>query len=58
MWLSLILPPLLLASLNGLTVSALPKISAVGSKFFTEDGDQFYVKGPFLVSELHIYWLY
>lgn len=25
--------------------SSLPKISAVGSKFFTEDGDQFYVKG-------------
>lgn len=26
---------------------ALPKISAVGSKFFTENGDQFYVKGLF-----------
>lgn len=26
-------------------VSAIPKISAVGAKFFTEDGDQFFIKG-------------
>lgn len=26
-------------------VLAIPKISAVGTKFFTEDGDQFYIKG-------------
>ncbi|MCJ1335154.1 hypothetical protein MMC09_000420 [Bachmanniomyces sp. S44760] len=26
-------------------VSAIPKITAVGSKFFTDDGDQFYIKG-------------
>jgi hypothetical protein len=26
-------------------VLAIPKISAVGSKFFTSDGDQFYIKG-------------
>ena len=26
-------------------VSALSKIQAVGSKFFTEDGNQFYIKG-------------
>ena len=25
--------------------SSLPEISAVGSKFFTADGDQFYIKG-------------
>ena len=25
--------------------STLPEISAVGSKFFTADGDQFYIKG-------------
>ena len=32
--------------LSGLgAVSALSKIQAVGSKFFTEDGDQFYIKG-------------
>jgi hypothetical protein len=26
-------------------VLAVPKISAVGSKFFTSDGNQFYIKG-------------
>jgi hypothetical protein len=26
-------------------VLAIPKISAVGSKFFTSDGEQFYIKG-------------
>jgi hypothetical protein len=26
-------------------VLAIPKISAVGSKFFTSDGNQFYIKG-------------
>ena len=30
---------------NVLPVLAIPKISAVGTKFFTEDGDQFYIKG-------------
>lgn len=30
---------------NVLPVLAIPKISAVGNKFFTEDGDQFYIKG-------------
>lgn len=28
-----------------LLVSAIPKISTLGAKFFTEDGDQFYIKG-------------
>lgn len=28
-------------------VSAIPKISAVGAKFFTEDGDQFFIKGRY-----------
>ena len=27
------------------TVTAISKISAVGSKFFTADGNQFYIKG-------------
>lgn len=27
------------------TVLAIPTISAVGSKFFTSDGKQFYIKG-------------
>ena len=27
------------------TVSTIPTISAVGAKFFTSDGDQFYIKG-------------
>lgn len=42
---SLILPSLafLLATDNAL--AATPIISAVGSKFFTADGDQFYIKG-------------
>lgn len=30
---------------NVLPVLAIPKISAVGNKFFTEEGDQFYIKG-------------
>lgn len=30
---------------NVLPVLAIPKIAVVGSKFFTEDGDQFYIKG-------------
>ena len=33
-------------ALAGLASAAsLPQISAVGSKFFTADGDQFYIKG-------------
>ena len=31
-------------------VSALSKIQAVGSKFFTEDGNQFYIKGEKQIS--------
>lgn len=31
-------------------VKAIPKISVTGSKFFTEDGDQFFVKGMNLTS--------
>jgi 1,3-beta-glucanosyltransferase GAS1 len=27
------------------TVQAIPTISAVGSKFFTSDGNQFFIKG-------------
>lgn len=30
---------------NSWLVSAIPKISTVGSKFFTDDGDQFFLKG-------------
>lgn len=37
---------LIVALINtALLVSAIPKISAVGAKFFTEDGNQFYIKG-------------
>jgi hypothetical protein len=35
-----------LAALAGVTaVAAIPTISVKGSKFFTSDGNQFYVKG-------------
>lgn len=37
--------PLLLAGLQAATVGAVPTISAVGSKFFYEDGSQYYLKG-------------
>ncbi|KAJ5103534.1 hypothetical protein N7532_004063 [Penicillium argentinense] len=37
--------PLLLAGLQAATVSAIPTISAVGSKFFYENGTQYYLKG-------------
>ncbi|KAJ5344194.1 hypothetical protein MYU51_003383 [Penicillium brevicompactum] len=43
--LSWALAPLLLAGLQATTVSAIPSISAVGSKFFYENGTQFYIKG-------------
>jgi hypothetical protein len=37
--------PLLLAGLQAATVGAIPTISAVGSKFFYENGTQYYIKG-------------
>lgn len=37
--------PLLLAGLHATAVGAIPSISAVGSKFFYENGTQFYIKG-------------
>ncbi|KAJ5227870.1 hypothetical protein N7489_008578 [Penicillium chrysogenum] len=37
--------PLLLAGLQATAVGASPSVSAVGSKFFYENGTQFYVKG-------------
>jgi hypothetical protein len=37
--------PFLLAGLQAATVNAVPTISAVGSKFFYENGTQFYIKG-------------
>jgi hypothetical protein len=38
------------AAIAGLTaVSAIPTISVKGSKFFTSEGNQFYVKGEFLL---------
>lgn len=44
--LSIAVIALIVALINtALLVSAIPKISAVGAKFFTEDGDQFYIKG-------------
>ncbi|KAJ5574108.1 Glycoside hydrolase superfamily [Penicillium hispanicum] len=42
---SLALSPLLLAGLQAATVGAIPTISAVGSKFFYENGTQYYIKG-------------
>jgi len=40
--------PLLLA-LQAATVAAIPTISAVGSKFFYENGTQYYLKGTDLL---------
>lgn len=37
--------PLLLAAWQAVTVGAVPTISAVGSKFFYENGTQYYIKG-------------
>jgi hypothetical protein len=37
--------PLILAGLQAVTVGAVPTISAVGSKFFYENGTQYYLKG-------------
>lgn len=37
--------PLLLAGLQATTVGAVQTISAVGSKFFYENGTQYYLKG-------------
>ncbi|KAJ5135227.1 uncharacterized protein N7515_004505 [Penicillium bovifimosum] len=37
--------PLLLAGLQATAVGAVPTISAVGSKFFYENGTQYYIKG-------------
>lgn len=36
---------LLLFSTLYVTIQAIPTISVVGSKFFTSDGDQFFVQG-------------
>lgn len=36
---------LLTLGLQATQVAAISKVSAVGSKFFTDDGDQFYIKG-------------
>lgn len=44
--------PLLLAGLQAVTVGAIPTISAVGSKFFYENGTQYYLKGTDLPSPL------
>jgi hypothetical protein len=39
---------LALSAIAGLTgVNAIPTISVKGSKFFTSEGNQFYVKGMF-----------
>lgn len=37
--------PLLVAGLQATAVGAISPISAVGSKFFYENGTQFYIKG-------------
>ncbi|KAL8635640.1 MAG: hypothetical protein Q9228_006889 [Teloschistes exilis] len=45
MLVSLILPSLAFLLTTDNALAATPIISAVGSKFFTADGDQFYIKG-------------
>lgn len=44
------LPPSLaaLAAAGGVVEAALPTIEAVGNKFFTKDGNQFFMKGGVL----------
>ena len=42
----------ILAALYHADVNALPTISAIGSKFFTSEGDQFFIKGQFLFIHL------
>jgi len=37
--------PFILAGLQAVAVDAIPTISAVGSKFFYENGTQYYLKG-------------
>lgn len=34
-------------------VAAFPKISAVGNKFFTDEGKQFYIKGNEVLTYVH-----
>lgn len=54
---SVLLVSLLLAGLQATAVSAIPSISAVGSKFFYENGTQFYIKGSHLLIALPSTWL-
>ena len=35
-------------------VSAIPTISAVGAKFFTSNGEQFFIKGPEICPSLRV----
>ncbi|KAJ9249292.1 CAZyme family GH72 [Paecilomyces variotii] len=44
-WLAVAGYSLLFICLQSLHVMAIPTLSAVGSKFFTSDGDQFFIKG-------------
>ena len=37
----------LAASTTIRSVAAIPKVSVTGAKFFTDDGNQFYLKGVF-----------
>jgi hypothetical protein len=43
--------PCVLAGLTAVT-NAIPTITAKGSKFFTSEGNQFYVKGELLLVKL------
>jgi hypothetical protein len=46
---------LALSAIAGLTgVNAIPTISVKGSKFFTSEGNQFYVKGMFWLHEMYV----
>lgn len=40
---------ILLAALLVATVRSIPTISVTGSKFFTSDGKQFYIKGMYTI---------
>ena len=51
MFTSIIAVATVLASALLGTVAALPKVSVVGSKFFTDDGNQFFLKGQSVVAK-------
>lgn len=57
-WLAVAGYSLLFICLQSLHVMAIPTLSAVGSKFFTSDGDQFFIKGSYAIKVAVIVSIY